>query len=318
MTIMVSACLLGQKCKYDGGDNYSEALAPLLKGHRVIPVCPEVAGGLPIPRVPCEISGGRVINADGESRDSLFRDGAEKCLCLAKKNSIDLAVLKSRSPSCGVNEIYDGSFSGRLTQGSGIFASLLLQSGFRVADSDEIHICGLLKNPRIDPSRFSRRYRVRLLNASDIPEIYSLCSPNALFYKYCPPFVTEQGIRDDMKALPPRKDYSDKYYVGYYDGERLVAVMDFIRAYPDERTSFIGFFMTDVSVQRAGVGSSVIDELCGYLREAGISEVRLGWVRGNPQSEAFWHKNGFRETGVTYDTDGYTVIVAARKLVPTE
>ena len=136
MKLLVSACLLGQKCKYNGGDNWNEKVIALTKGHEVIPVCPEVAGGLPVPRLPCEIVSGEVINTAGESKDKEFRDGAAKCLALAKQNNIDLAILQSRSPSCGVGNIYDGTFSRRLTQGSGVFASLLMENGFRVMDVD--------------------------------------------------------------------------------------------------------------------------------------------------------------------------------------
>ena len=138
MKIMVSACLLGTNCKYSGGNNYKEKVIELVKGHKVIPVCPEVAGGLPTPRIPCEIVNGEVINARGESKDNEFRAGAEKCLKLAAEKEIDLAILQSRSPSCGVNQIYDGTFSGTRIHGSGIFASLLKENGFKVIDLEDI------------------------------------------------------------------------------------------------------------------------------------------------------------------------------------
>ena len=137
MKILVSACLLGEKCKYNGGDNYNEKLHALLEGHEVIPVCPEVAGGLGIPRIPCEIVGGKVMNAAGESKDREFRLGAEICLETARKEKIDLAILQSRSPSCGVREVYDGSFSGKLREGEGVFAALLRENGFRTVDVTE-------------------------------------------------------------------------------------------------------------------------------------------------------------------------------------
>ena len=138
MKIMVSACLLGQKCKYNGGDNYSAKVIDFIKGHEVIPVCPETAGGLTTPRLPCEIVDGRVINTAGESRDKEFREGAAVCLDLAKKNNIDLAILQSRSPSCGVDRIYDGTFSGKLIEGSGVFASLLRENGFKIMDAGDL------------------------------------------------------------------------------------------------------------------------------------------------------------------------------------
>ena len=166
----------------------------------------------------------------------------------------------------------------------------------------------------MDVSLLSDRYHVRKLGVSDVPEIYGLCRGNSLYYRYCPPFVSERSIMRDMSALPPGKDMRDKYYIGYYDDAKLIAVMDLIMAYPDESSAFIGFFMTDASVQNAGVGSAMISELCSKLSRAGVKGIRLGWVKGNPQAEHFWHKNGFTETGVTYDTDGYTVAVARRDL----
>ena len=138
MKIMVSACLLGQKCKYNGGDNYSEAVAEYIKGHEIIPVCPEVEGGLPTPRIPSEIVNGVVTNAEGENVDREFRKGAELCLKKALEEHVDLAILQSRSPSCGVNQIYDGTFTGKLISGKGVFARLLEENGIETIDVEEI------------------------------------------------------------------------------------------------------------------------------------------------------------------------------------
>ena len=138
MKIVVSACLLGQKCKYNGGDNYNEKVAAFVKGHKVIAVCPEVEGGLPVPRPPCEIVNGVVTDNTGRSRDSEFRTGAELCLKKALEEKADMAILQSRSPSCGVNNIYDGSFSGRLTEGTGIFAKLLAENGIKAVDAGDL------------------------------------------------------------------------------------------------------------------------------------------------------------------------------------
>ena len=166
----------------------------------------------------------------------------------------------------------------------------------------------------MDLSHFSHDYTARRLGKADVADVYSLCSKNSLYYQYCPPFVSEQSILDDMKALPPNKEMCDKYYIGYYKGKELIAVMDFIMAYPDERTGFIGFFMTAASVQNTGIGSSIIEDLCHYLAEIGLSYVRLGWVKGNPQAEYFWRKNLFKETGTTHDTNHCTVVAAQRTL----
>ena len=117
----------------------------------------------------------------------------------------------------------------------------------------------------MDITSLSARYSVRRLTPDDAPVVYALCRENTLYYRYCPPFVTEQSIIADMAALPPRKTLDDKYFLGFFDGEKLIAVLDLITAFPDEKTAFIGFFMTDVSVQHAGVGSGIIRELCAAL-----------------------------------------------------
>ena len=138
MKIMVSACLLGENCKYNGGNNLSDKVTRFIEGHEVIPVCPEVMGGLPTPRVPSEIVNGVVTMADGRNVDTEFRKGAQIGLQLAKENEVDLVILQSRSPSCGVKQIYDGTFSGNKIDGQGIFARLLTENGFRIVDVEDL------------------------------------------------------------------------------------------------------------------------------------------------------------------------------------
>ena len=138
MKIMVSGCLLGENCKYNGGNNFSEKVAEYIKGHEVISVCPECLGGLPTPRVPAEIVNGVVTNKEGVIVDEEFRKGAEIALELAKKEKIDLAILQSRSPSCGTKQIYDGTFSGKRVDGQGVFAKLLGENGFRMIDVEDL------------------------------------------------------------------------------------------------------------------------------------------------------------------------------------
>lgn len=138
MKIMVSACLLGENCKYNGGNNYSEKVAAYIQGHEVIPVCPEVMGGLPIPRIPAEIVNGIVTNREGRSVDTEFRRGAQIALGIAKKEQPDVIIMQSRSPSCGSKEIYDGSFSKRRIKGQGIFAAEVMAEGFSVIDVEDL------------------------------------------------------------------------------------------------------------------------------------------------------------------------------------
>ena len=138
MKIAVSACLLGDNCKYNGGNNYSGKVAEFVKGHEVISVCPEVMGGLPTPRESSEIVDGVVRHKDGVSVDEEFRRGAESALKKVLENEVELVILQSRSPSCGVKQIYDGTFSGTLVPGQGVFAKLLAENGIEVMDVSEL------------------------------------------------------------------------------------------------------------------------------------------------------------------------------------
>lgn len=138
MKILVSACLLGKNCKYNGGNNLNQGVLEFIEGHEVIGVCPEQLGGLSTPRLPAEIVDGVVTNKEGVSVDAEFRKGAQAALAAALENKVDLAILQSRSPSCGVKEIYDGSFSGKKIKGQGLFAKLLSAHGIKVLDAEDI------------------------------------------------------------------------------------------------------------------------------------------------------------------------------------
>ena len=132
MKILVSACLLGENCKYNGGNNYCEEVAKLAEEHTLMPVCPEYFGGLPIPRPPAEIVDGIVVNKEGEVITGKFLDGAEKTQYIAEEAGCRIAILKENSPSCGFGRIYDGTFTGTLTNGNGITAQRLYNSGITV------------------------------------------------------------------------------------------------------------------------------------------------------------------------------------------
>lgn len=138
MKILVSACLLGENCKYNGGNNLNQGVLEFIEGHEVIGVCPEQLGGLSTPRLPAEIVAGLVTNKEGVSVDNEFRKGAQEALAVALENKVDLAILQSRSPSCGVKEIYDGSFSGKKIKGQGVFAKLLSAREIKVLDAEDV------------------------------------------------------------------------------------------------------------------------------------------------------------------------------------
>ena len=138
--LLISACLLGFECKYSGGSNALDAaaLAALRERFRLIPVCPESAGGLPTPRPPSERRDGKVINKLGQDVTEEYRKGAETALYLARRYGCSMALLKERSPSCGSGEIYDGSFTGALIPGDGTAAQALKAAGITVLGEKDI------------------------------------------------------------------------------------------------------------------------------------------------------------------------------------
>ena len=160
----------------------------------------------------------------------------------------------------------------------------------------------------------SKQYKVKKLTATDVAAVYALCKENPLYYQYCPPFVTEDSIRADMKALPPRKTMEDKYYLGFYEGEELVAVMDLILGFPNEETAFVGFFMMNKMFQGKEIGTKLMAEVYVCLKDFGFQYVRLCFAKGNPQSEHFWLKNGFEKTGVEAQNEGYVAVVLEKQL----
>lgn len=139
MKILISACLLGAACKYSGGHNARPALveALLAAGHDLVPVCPEVYGGLPTPRPPAERVGSRVLTAAGADVTEAYRKGAQTALLLAQTTGCTAAVLKANSPSCGHGTVYDGTFTGRRTAGSGVTAELLEANGIPVYTDED-------------------------------------------------------------------------------------------------------------------------------------------------------------------------------------
>lgn len=136
--VIVSACLLGEPCRYDGKSCPNQMVIDYVKDKEVYAVCPEQLGGLQTPRASCEIIDGKVMNTQGIDCTKQYIDGAMKVLELAKKENISLAILKSKSPSCGYGEVYDGSFCRKLIKGNGICAEMLVNNAVNVINSDKI------------------------------------------------------------------------------------------------------------------------------------------------------------------------------------
>ncbi len=134
--ILLSACLMGEAVRYDGGDN--RIYHDRFKEFEIITCCPEVDGGLPTPRIPSEIYGGKVFNQEGKDNSAYFEKGANIALELVKKHNIKVAILKAKSPSCGNEMIYDGTFSKTLKKGKGITTALLEKAGVKVFNEDQL------------------------------------------------------------------------------------------------------------------------------------------------------------------------------------
>ncbi|MBQ1710128.1 MAG: DUF523 domain-containing protein [Treponema sp.] len=138
MKVIVSACLAGDNCKYNGGNNLNQKMMEFLQTHEMIKVCPEVLDGLPTPRPSAEIVDGKVMNTEGKNITKEFTLGAQKAFEIVQQENPDLIILQSRSPSCGIKQIYDGTFSGNKIPGHGLFADLCIKAGYNVLDIEDI------------------------------------------------------------------------------------------------------------------------------------------------------------------------------------
>ena len=165
----------------------------------------------------------------------------------------------------------------------------------------------------IELSKLSSQYTARKLETSDIDEVVGICLQNTLFYRYTDARPTREKILEDMMTPPPGIDPSDKYYFGFFENQKLIAIMDLVDGYPDEHTAYIGFFMMALTHQGQKKGTAIIRETEVYLRSIGMTTVRLAIDKGNPQSTHFWMKNGFAVI-MEVDVNGYTKLVAEKRM----
>ncbi len=169
-------------------------------------------------------------------------------------------------------------------------------------------------NNRLNIQHITARCTVRLLTPEDVPAMLELAKGNPIFYQHLHEEPTAEGFLEDLTNLPPRTTPEDKYYAGYFRDGRLIGALDLITGFPAPETAFVGFFMLHKDVQGAGLGSALIGDLLAFLKDAGFRAVRLMYVKGNPQSAAFWTKNGFTPTGVEPKQENYTQVVLERTL----
>lgn len=147
MKILVSACILGENCKYNGGNNLNQDVVAFCKGHKVTTICPELLAGLPTPRACAEQVNNRILDINGNDVTQEYETGVAKALEAINGKEFDLVILQSRSPTCGCKQIYDGSFTGKLIDGTGRFAQALLRLGYHVIDASDIDISSAKTTP---------------------------------------------------------------------------------------------------------------------------------------------------------------------------
>ncbi|KRN98283.1 GNAT family N-acetyltransferase [Companilactobacillus kimchiensis] len=167
----------------------------------------------------------------------------------------------------------------------------------------------------MDIKNFSTKYQVKQLDSSDVNKVFALVQNNSNFFNYCPPQPTRHSILEDMQILPANKTADDKFYLGFFDDQQLVAVMDLVTKYPDDQTAWMGLFIVDAKYQNKGVGSAIISEVTQVLHQSDLKKIELAYPRGNAQSEHFLLKNAFVKTGQEVSEAGYTVVVMERAIL---
>ena len=280
MKVIVSACLTGENCKYNGGNNRNEKVLRLMADNEVITVCAEQMGGLPTPRIPAEIKDGVVTARDGRIVDAQFRDGAAKCLGIAVREQPDLIVLQSRSPSCGVKQRYDGTFSGTLVDGAGVTAQLLSENGFRCVDVEdlvEVHNDVMIRKLMTEDRPLLKDF---LYEAIYIPEGVE-----------APPrdIVERPELRiyyDDFGTGP-----ADHCLVAETDGRVVGAVWTRIMQdyghVDDETPSFAISLYKEY--RGKGIGTALVRRMLELLKEHGFRQASLAVQKANYAASMYKH-----------------------------
>lgn len=159
----------------------------------------------------------------------------------------------------------------------------------------------------------SHTYKVRPLGPADVDRILDLYRSNPLYFEHCPPQPDEVGVLSDLTTVPPAKSVTDKAFLGFFQGQDLLAVLDLVKNYPEEAVIFIGLFMVDKSYQGRGIAGCLMTEILEALGKT-YKKVRLGFVQTNLQARAFWQKLGFTPTGEVKQTDDYDIVLAEKSL----
>ena len=292
MKIMVSACLAGENCKYDGGNNKNERVLKLLEGNESILVCPEQMGGLPTPRLASEVCNGIVTRKDGRIVDEEFRSGAQKCLEIALDKLPDLIVLQSRSPSCGVKQRYDGTFTGTLTGKPGVTAQLLMENGFRVMDVEDLLVTDRLFLRKWDRSDAEDLYRY----AKD-PDVGPIAG-----------WPAHQSVDESRDVIQNVLTGKQAYAICRKTENKTIGAIELkLKGHTDltdrEDECELGFW-----IGKPFWGQGFMPEAAGELirhgfEDLGMNKIWCAYYDGNVKSKRVQEKCGFRYQWTSQDVD---------------
>ena len=160
----------------------------------------------------------------------------------------------------------------------------------------------------------STTYKIKKISEEDISDVYNLCKANTKYYEYAKTEPTKRNLTEVISQLPEGTGPENKYFVGFYDNDKLIAILDLITKYPNVDNAFIGWFMVDVHLQRKGIGSELFADIRSSLKAQGYNHLRLGVIKNNVEAINFWTKQGFKYTGITNKQEEYNVLVMSRDI----
>lgn len=159
-----------------------------------------------------------------------------------------------------------------------------------------------------------KKYEVKKFTEKDIPDVYELCKANSTYYQYMKMKPTLENLKEVLTGVPPEKTLGDKWFVGFYKHNKLLALLDLCVGFPNENTAYIGWFMVKKELQGTGIGTEIIDGLLSFLKNETFIYAELGCIKDSKEALCFWKSNGFELTGFENDTGNYIVLDMLKKL----
>lgn len=298
--ILVSACLLGRNCKYNGGNNYNPAVAAFLRDKEVLALCPEVMAGLGTPRTPIELVDGVLMDRKGYNVDAPLRAAVEEALAQIREWDISFAILQSRSPTCGVNQVYDGTFSGRLIPGSGVFARALMEAGCPVWDAEDVsrlhRVCpdrcpagaASTQTPTPEPRR---SFMIQKAEPKDLPVLTDLAC--RLW-----PHSSPEEMQAEFSRLLAKPD--GVCFLAYGPGAPVGFAQcqlrhDYVEGTESSPVGYLEGIYVAEEHRKQGIARALLAACEIWAKEQGCTEFASDCELGNEDSLSFHLNVGFRE-----------------------